>query len=123
MSNVTPIKPGQKPAPRVCRYGFTAEEAVAHFEALRGDDSCIEHEVHLLKRLDERDIAYEQVLRVLRNGRLVEGPYLRESLCWRMRYRDFDAGDDLSVVAELEQRKMGEFLIVVTVIHHGETEV
>jgi hypothetical protein len=70
--------------------------------------------------MDLRDVTIRQVMSALRNGRLEQGPYLEKENCWRARYRDFVAGDDISVVVQLEQNKMGELLIVVTVIHHDE---
>jgi hypothetical protein len=119
MSNVTPFKRPKK-ADQACRYGFTPVQAKQHFEALRGDDSCIHHSTHLHDRMDERGVTIRQVMAALRHGRVEQEPYLEKENCWRMRYRDFVAGDDISVVVQLEKDKMGELLIVVTVIHHEE---
>jgi hypothetical protein len=67
-----------------------------------------------------RCVTLHQVMLALARGREVGPPELHESNCWRMVYRDFVAGDDISVVAELEKLKMGEYLLTVTVMHHGK---
>ena len=118
MSNITPIRKPEK----VCRFGLNAIQAAAQIEILRGDDSCIQHASHLYDQMALRDITIRQVMKALRSGRLEQGPYIEKDDCWRMRYRDFVAGDDISVVVQLEVSKMGEYLVVITVIHHEEVK-
>lgn len=118
MSNVTPLHP----APQTCMFGFTSDQALDHFETLRGDESCIHQSKHLHDQMDLRAVTITQVMSALRNGKLEKNPHMGPENCWRAQYRDFVAGDDISVVAQLEQNKMGEFLVIVTVIHHAEIE-
>jgi hypothetical protein len=117
MSSLVPFGPPQPPPP-TCRYGHTADQALAHVEELRGDDSRVKPVSHAFQRMEERDITFLQVLRVLRRGQLVEGPSLTSGRMWRMKYRGYDAGQDISVVVDLEQDNMGELIVVVTVVAH-----
>lgn len=111
------VVPLRKPE-ATCRYGYEAADALALVEELRVDDARVVPGAHAFERMQERDVSYTQALRVLRRGELVEGPALDKDTQWRMRYRGYDAGQDISVVVTLERDRMGELLIVVTTITH-----
>lgn len=61
------IAPIRRPPP-TCRYGYTSDQALQVFEDLRQDDARVLPVPHALDRMDERDVTFTQVLRVLRRG-------------------------------------------------------
>jgi len=71
-------------------------------------------ERHCRKRMIERGVTEEDVLRCLILGRIVEGPALNPRGNWKMTLHRFAAGEALDVVAVIEVPDDG--VIVVTVI-------
>lgn len=68
---------------------------------------------HAQKRKRQRRISLEDVLRVLRNGSVTEGPYIAlKSGWWRITMTGRSAGDEVSCVVEIEWKTR---LLVVTV--------
>lgn len=107
-----------RPPPPTCRYGYTADQAHQAFEDLRDDDARVLPVPHAFERMEERQVTFSQVLRVLRRGRLVQGPDLTNERLWRMKYRGDSAGQDIGVVVDIDQDRMGNLIAVVTVVVH-----
>ena len=114
MSTVVPFKR----AVPVCRYGFEASAAETELRDLISDGDRILPVQHAYQRMAERDVTFTQVLRILRRGALVEGPSLSEFSTWRFKYRGDSAGQDISVVVDLDRDSMGSMVAVITVIVH-----
>jgi hypothetical protein len=62
----------------------------------------IEWTRHVLKRMRERRISPTQVLRCLRNGRIVRGPYRDDRGGWLCELEGMSAGVPLRVVVAVE---------------------
>jgi hypothetical protein len=105
------------PDPPRCRYGWTRQEAQQHFADLVVSDERIHAVQHCYQRMEERDINWRQVLTVLRHGSLVHGPALHD-LIWRSKFRGHAAGQEISVVIDIEKDQMGHLIAVITVIDH-----
>lgn len=71
-------------------------------------------EKHCRRRMIERDVTDEDVLRCLILGRVTEGPALNARGNWKMTVHRFAAGEELDVVVVIEVPDDG--VIVVTVI-------
>jgi hypothetical protein len=71
-------------------------------------------EAHCRRRMVERGVTEEDVLKCLRLGRITEGPALNPRGNWKMTVHRFAAGEELDVVAVIEVPDDG--VIVVTVI-------
>jgi len=70
---------------------------------------------HATKRMRQRKVSMSQVLRVLKTGGIIEGPY--EDLKtghWLCKLTQFTAGDDVSVVIAIEKDEDLTPIIVVT---------
>lgn len=68
---------------------------------------------HNEARRKQRGISHQDIARVLRAGRLAEGPYIAiKSGNWRMNVTGLTAGEELTCVAEIEWRKS---VLIVTV--------
>lgn len=70
-------------------------------------------EAHCRKRMIERGVTEEDVLKCLMLGRITEGPALNPRGNWKMTVHRFAAGEELDVVAVIEVPDDG--VIVVTV--------
>lgn len=116
MSNVTPLRPSE--CEPTCRYGYTSAQALELFAELVSDSSRILPTQHAYQRMDEREVTMSQVLQVLRRGRRTEEPRLSEWTTWSVSIRADTAGQDVSVVAVIDQDSMGNMIAVVTVITH-----
>jgi Domain of unknown function (DUF4258) len=114
MTSVIPFRPPQA----VCRFGYTSEQVVGIFGELASDGDRIFPVPHAYQRMDQREVTFSQVLRILRRGALTEGPALTQERLWRMKYRGDSAGQDISVVVDIDQDQMGNMIAVVTVIVH-----
>lgn len=114
MTSVTPIRP----LPPTCRYGYTSDHVVQVFQDLASDGDRVFPVPHAYQRMELREVTFSQVLRILRRGNLVEGPTLTDERLWRLRYRGDSAGQDISVVVDIDQDQMGDMIAVVTVIVH-----
>lgn len=71
---------------------------------------------HATKRMIERQITRRQVIACLRNGVFVEDPARTPSGSWKMTKQVRTAGDDVTVVAVLDNRGNGNYAVVITVI-------
>lgn len=71
-------------------------------------------EAHCRRRMVERGVTEEDVLKCLMLGRITEGPALNLRGNWKMNVHRFAAGEELDVVAVIEVPDDG--VIVVTVI-------
>lgn len=111
------LVPIRRPPP-TCRYGYTSDQALQVFEDLRQDDARVLPVPHAFERMDERDVTFTQVLRILRRGRLTQGPDLTNERLWRMKYQGDSAGQEIGVVVDIDQDRMGNMIAVVTVVVH-----
>lgn len=114
MSTVIPMR---RPV-ATCRYGYTSDEAAALLRELVADGDRVLPVPHAYERMEEREVTFTQVLRILRRGNLVEGPNMSNERMWRYKYRGDSAGQDISVVVDLDRDQMGVMVAVVTVIIH-----
>jgi hypothetical protein len=102
---------GKKPEKR------HADDPHKLLKALAGDSSRVFFLPHATMRMKERNITQSQVFRCLKRGYIIEGPAKEINGNWRMVLETCSAGDRIRVVAEIEEDKNGNLLIVVTVMH------
>ncbi len=93
---------------------LTASEAQNLIREIAADSAHINVlRPHGEARRKQRGVSYQDIARVLRVGRLTEGPYIAiKSGNWRMNVTGQSAGEELTCVVEIEWR---ESVLIVTV--------
>jgi len=69
---------------------------------------------HAQEKMIERGITAVQILKCLKNGRIIEGPYRETRGNWKMNINCFSAGEPLTVVVVLDNQGNGNLTIVIT---------
>ena len=81
------------------------------------DSNKILFSPHASKRMKQRKITATQVLCCLKHGHIVEAPYRDiKTADWRLTLETVSAGDIIKVAIAFHKNKMGEVIVVVTVI-------
>ncbi|MCL2296970.1 MAG: DUF4258 domain-containing protein [Proteobacteria bacterium] len=71
---------------------------------------------HAKERMLERRVTRPQILECLRKGRITEPLHQEASGSWIGTFSRTVAGQDVDVVAKLQEKSDGEFVLVITVI-------
>ncbi|MDD2608828.1 MAG: DUF4258 domain-containing protein [Giesbergeria sp.] len=79
------------------------------------DSSRVFFEPHAKQRMRQRKITPKHVLACLRQGAIEEPAHLNIRGNWKCTLRHIYAGDEVRVVAVLEQDEAGNWIAVVTV--------
>lgn len=69
---------------------------------------------HAEKRMTEKGITRAQVIRCLKNGRIMEGPAPDMKGCWKFGIEVLAAGDPITVIASLCLDENNNRIIVIT---------
>jgi hypothetical protein len=88
---------------KVVQFKVTERKALDFVRACAADSSKVFVDPHALKRMKQRKLTYEQVIRCLLKGIVTEGPYQHNrSGKWRLNLTRVVAGDHVTVVAEMD---------------------
>ncbi|SEN71670.1 DUF4258 domain-containing protein [Nitrosomonas marina] len=101
---------------KVVSFDLTPQKAKQIISKLAEDSGRVFILSHAEERMVERDITRMQVIRCLKHGVIVEGPYrdIKFGL-WRQTLEVRTAGNVISVVASLDRDDKGDYIVVVTV--------
>lgn len=70
---------------------------------------------HAEERMVTRNITRVQVIKCLRHGVIIEGPYREcKSGNWRLKLESRSSGDTVRVVAELDTDEDGNYVLIIT---------
>jgi len=78
------------------------------------DSSRVSFLDHAEDSMEERGITRPQVLRCLREGKIIQGPGIDDFGLWRMGLKTIAAGDIVKVIASLDYDDKGNYVIVIT---------
>ena len=92
---------------------LSAAEARRVIREIAAEDGRVGFLPHALTRMAQRDVSRDEVLKIVRTGAIVEGPYLGLRGDWRVEMQGRVAGDVVSIAIAIEWRTR---LLVVTVI-------
>jgi len=104
------------PKPRPVKLSRSRAKEILRIAA--DDSSLVFLTVHAQKRMRERNITLTEILRILRSGRIIDGP--AENLIkgnWECTVNGFSAGKNLQVSVAIERDEKN--IIVVTVYYLG----
>lgn len=103
--------------PIVIPFRMTDAALAKRIAEVASDSSGVVLMPHAKRRMRERKIILTQVLQVLQRGVVVEPAHRNIHGNWQCVLERLVAGDRIRVVAALEERTKGEFVIVLTVIN------
>ncbi len=85
-------------------------------QEVAGDSSRVIFVSHTEQRMAKRGISNAQIIRALRNGRIVEGPFPDPKMGagWRLTLETLSAGDPLQVVVTIDEDEAGNQVLVIT---------
>lgn len=85
-------------------------------EELLSQGGRLVYALHMLERMEERDITTAQVIQVLRRGQLLEGPtWSSDHESWKFKMQADTAGETVTVVASLCVKPLdGQVVFVIT---------
>ncbi|WP_426664090.1 DUF4258 domain-containing protein [Rhodanobacter aciditrophus] len=92
------------------------EDAATLVREVIEDSARIIWTQHALDRMWDRGISDRQVLQVLRRGEVITDPSLSDDRNWKFTMEADTAGDIVRVVLALDTDRMGNFVVVITVI-------
>ncbi|MCE9522327.1 MAG: DUF4258 domain-containing protein [Alphaproteobacteria bacterium] len=92
---------------------LSAAEARKVIREIASDDARLLISTHARERMERRSVSIDDVLKVVRTGLIVEGPYLGVKGDWRVELQRSLSEDVVSVAVAIKWRTR---LLVVTVI-------
>ncbi len=95
----------------VLPFSMSSVEARAIIREIAADTGRAAFVGHAKQQMRKRRINRTQVFRCLRQGQVVEGPYLDIKGYWRCKLEHLTAGDSIGVVAAFNSK---ERLLVIT---------
>jgi len=75
--------------------------ALQRIRELAGDTENVVPGPEAPKRMKQRKITWAEIIKVLQNGQITEGPAMDPKGCWRCTVERFAAGEDLKVVVAI----------------------
>lgn len=103
--------------PNVIPFGMTDAALAKRIAEVASDSSGVILTPHAKRRMRERKIILTQVLQVLQRGVVAEPAHRNIYGNWQCVLERLVAGDRIRVVAALEERGIGVFVVVLTVIN------
>ncbi|WP_126456878.1 DUF4258 domain-containing protein [Sulfuriflexus mobilis] len=94
---------------------MTQRRALQLIRTAAQETDRVEWSSHAKKRMRQRKVSMTQVLRVLKTGGILEGPYEDiKTGHWKCRLEQFTAGDNVNVVVAIERNEDSTPIIIVT---------